>query len=119
MSEIKIHHIAITTNNILKLKKFYENLPGFPKAEINYTPKGQIRSLWFHLDDTILMIEKGKIKKAPFALIFTLGSSEKFKKEFNKILHLIQKKTLYTVYISDPDGNAIGFSSFPKPLKLG
>ncbi len=60
------------------------------------------------------MIEKGKKRKAPEALVFTFPSERKFLKEVEKASI---KRTEYTIYFYDPDGNTIGFSSYPKPLK--
>ncbi|MBE7410766.1 MAG: hypothetical protein HS129_01680 [Leptospiraceae bacterium] len=111
-----MHHIAITSPNPKKLSEFYSSLPGISKPKFNFNEKGKIRSVWFEFGKIILMIEKGKKNQSPHALIFTI--SKKHRKELKKIQPLVFKKTLHTLYLSDPEGNIFGFSSYPNILKL-
>lgn len=104
-----IHHIAIGTNNLEKMVSFYEKLPNLIKIKINYYENEKIRSVWFQSEKIIIMIEENEIKKAPLVLVFnTISMTEIIKLNLN-----IKKKTDYTLYFDDPDGNLLGFSSYP------
>ena len=85
MNKLKIHHIAITTRDLEMMRKFYESLPGFSKAEKQFEKNGELRSLWFRIGEILLMIEKGKTRRAPYSLVFELkkwkeGEIRKLKK---------------------------------------
>ncbi len=107
-----IHHIAIGTNNLEEMISFYEKLPNLVKEKINYYKNKTIRSVWFKAEQNLIMIEKIKIKKAPHALVFNyISMTEIIKLNIN-----IKKKTDYTYYFHDPDGNLLGFSSYPNKM---
>ncbi|WP_016756970.1 hypothetical protein [Leptospira santarosai] len=107
-----IHHIAIGSPNINILEKFYESLPGFKKIRENKNPDQSIRSVWFRAGDTILMIEIDTSVKGPKALIL---STSCLKSADLKSLPKWIQETEYTKYFKDPDGNLLGYSSYPNP----
>ncbi|MEI7012228.1 VOC family protein [Leptospira licerasiae] len=110
-----IHHIAISTRDPERLKKFYMLIPGLSLEKDHFYQDGKLRSSWFLAGTTRIMIEKEDEPKAPHALIF---SAQK-KAERDKIDSLFEnsftEKTDYTKYFTDPDGNRVGFSSYPEP----
>lgn len=90
---------------------FYKTIPGLDFLEWKYDTENQKRSGWFQTSQgTLLMIEKRTYNKAPEALVFEYRES--LSEEF-----LISDSTDYTIYVIDPDGNRLGFSSYPKPFK--
>ncbi|EMY79547.1 hypothetical protein LEP1GSC060_2374 [Leptospira weilii serovar Ranarum str. ICFT] len=107
-----IHHIAIGSPNVNALEKFYASLPGLKKIRENQNPDGSIRSVWFQTGDTILMLEIDTNVKGPKALIF---STSRLKFEDLKDLPKWIQETEYTKYFKDPDGNLLGYSSYPAP----
>ncbi|WP_061285808.1 VOC family protein [Leptospira interrogans] len=107
-----IHHIAIGSPNIETLEKFYESLPGLKKIRINKNTDQSIRSIWFIAGDTILMLEIDNISKGPKALIFS--ASDLKPEDLGTLPDWIQE-TEYTKYFKDPDGNLLGYSSYPNP----
>jgi len=122
-----IHHIAITTENPQLLSEFYLTLPGLEFLQ-EFREKEILRSAWFriHGSSSVLMIERGS-PAAPYALVFDLNScceeSQKSAAAANggtiscRNLYLKRKsQTDYTFYFLDPDGNRLGYSSFPKKL---
>ena len=118
-----IHHIAITSKFPERLSEFYGDLPGLMKIKENRENE-IIRSVWFGFKSSasILMIERGD-DRAPHALVFDLVRSFSIDSDKNKItfemghiLSLIESKTEYTFYFRDPDGNRLGYSSYPERL---
>ncbi|HMV41561.1 MAG TPA: hypothetical protein PK079_17455 [Leptospiraceae bacterium] len=110
-----IHHLAIATTNVLKMAEFYKTLPGLNWKEDKFTVDGSLRSVWFDTaNGCLLMLEKFPYSKAPEALIF------QFEPHFNftDIGLTIIKRTDYTFYFNDPDGNQLGYSSYPNKLKF-
>jgi catechol 2,3-dioxygenase-like lactoylglutathione lyase family enzyme len=106
-----IHHIAIGTTNLIRLSDFYLQLPGIKLLNKNYFENSEeLRSVWLqHIDGTIIMLEMNDQNKAPLALVFELSEMnlESFKEE-------IIKRTDYTIYFHDTDGNVLGYSRHPK-----
>lgn len=91
---------------------FYKKIPGLEFLEWKYDTENQKRSGWFQTSERILlMIEKRTYNRAPEALVFSYPSGTSIE-QFS-----ILRKTEFTVYISDPDGNTVGFSQYPKPLE--
>ena len=106
-----IHHIAIASPNLKEMSDFYRNLPGLQWREDKLNEQGELRSVWFETSDkSLLMLENFPYSKA---LVFKMNSSFELT---NKIS--ITKRTDYTVYFLDPDGNQLGYSSYPEKLSL-
>lgn len=112
---MKLHHLAIGTSNILGMKDFYLKFPNSKIIKENFYEDGKLRSVWFELaQNVILMLEDRNYNRAPEALIFEFPenySLEKLEKMFQ-----FKKKTEYTIYFYDVDGNKLGFSSFPRKI---
>ncbi|TGK07827.1 glyoxalase [Leptospira semungkisensis] len=109
-----IHHIAISTEDPQRLKQFYEKIPGLVFEKDHFFKDGELRSSWFLAGNIRLMIEKEPIKKAPFALVFSASSPEERKKIELDFGDILKEETDYTKYFLDPDGNRLGFSSYPE-----
>ncbi|EKO16749.1 VOC family protein [Leptospira kirschneri] len=107
-----IHHIAIGSPNIEALEKFYESLPGLKKIRVNKNSDDSLRSIWFTAGDTILMLEFDHFPKGPKALIFS--AFDLISEDLETLPKWIQE-TEYTKYFKDPDGNLLGYSSYPNP----
>jgi hypothetical protein len=108
-----IHHIAIATPNLKFMADFYQQLPGLAWKENKFTEDNRLRSVWLQSgNNCILMLEEFPYSKAPEALVFQFETSF----DFSKIKIVISKRTDYTFYFSDPDGNQLGYSSYPNEL---
>lgn len=108
-----IHHIAIGTTNLIRLSEFYMQLPGIKLLNRNYFENSEeLRSVWLqHIDGTILMLESNFENKAPLALVFEFSDLhlESFKE-------VIFRRTDYTIYFYDADGNVLGYSTHPRTM---
>ncbi|MCG6168964.1 VOC family protein [Leptospira sp. FAT2] len=107
-----LHHIAIGSPHPDSLVSFYESLPGLTKSKENRNPDGSLRSVWFQSGEIILMLEIDLKVQGPKALIF---SAAVLKPEDLKRLPQWIQETEYTKYFKDPDGNLLGYSSYPNP----
>ncbi|EQA37724.1 hypothetical protein LEP1GSC047_3446 [Leptospira inadai serovar Lyme str. 10] len=110
-----IHHIAIATDRIDLLKSFYGSLPGIEFEKDHLFSDGSIRSSWFRSGEALIMIEREEFRKGPQALVFRANSSDNKKLIEKQFGDRIESRTEYTIYLRDPDGNRIGFSSYPNP----
>ncbi|TGL59046.1 VOC family protein [Leptospira sarikeiensis] len=110
-----IHHIAIATEDPKTLKEFYMQIPGLDFEKDHVLPDGNLRSSWFLAGSTRIMIEKENVPKAPHALIFSANTKEEKERLDSLFGNSYVQKTEYSRYFLDPDGNRLGFSSFPEP----
>lgn len=109
----KIHHIAIGTENPEILAAYYLKFPGARLERKIPGEGGKIRSIWIHFGDFRLFLEEGE-RQAPRALVFPFEEQDRqFWESFEHF-----KKTDYTVYGRDPDGNTVGVSSYPEEILL-
>ncbi|TGK34514.1 VOC family protein [Leptospira gomenensis] len=107
-----IHHVAIGSKHLPLLGEFYERLPGIKKIGENKNEDGSIRSIWFRSGESILMLESDSENRGPKALIFSASS---LTPETSVSLPRFIQETEYTKYFKDPDGNLLGYSSYPEP----
>ncbi len=110
-----MHHIAIGTKNLTAMAEFYKRIPSLQFLENKTDEEGFVRSVWFQTQEgTILMLEFKQASKAPEALVFRFSP----KKPFMDFLSSVQEKnrTKYTIYFNDPDGNTLGYSSYPEEI---
>lgn len=110
-----IHHIAIQTPNILKMREFYIRLPGLKFIQDHYYEDQKLRSSWFSAGSSLIMLESGSIKKASHALVFSIKTDDNTL-DITNILPLVTHKTNYTIYLNDFDLNLIGYSTYPDSL---
>lgn len=109
-----LHHVAIGTKNLSVMREFYLKLPGMEILREHYDEAGELRSTWYLMThNIILMLEKKEKPKAPEALVFSCVGL----KDIELLNELaLTEKTKYSVYYSDPDGNKIGYSTYPEEI---
>lgn len=110
-----IHHIAIATPNLQIMSAFYKSLPGLYWKEDKFTENGGIRSVWLETyDHCLIMLEAFPYSKGPEALVFQMEISF----NINLIMNQVTNRTDFTIYFLDPDGNKLGYSSYPEKLNI-
>ncbi len=112
-----LHHIAIGTNDPVGLAAFYDRLPGLHRLRTCMDTEGLVRSVWYRIDPgpTILMLEKSDPPQAPRAMVLRAAMLPEGCTA-DGLPGPIVRRTPYTVYLLDPDGNTLGFSTYPDPL---
>jgi hypothetical protein len=100
------------------MAEFYLNLPEIDKTEWKFSYTNEKISFWIYFEEgTILMIENKPINKAPEAIVFKLPDKFNIDKTiYSSYLTNSIHKTEFSFYLKDPDGNTIGFSSYPNKL---
>ncbi|PJZ76023.1 VOC family protein [Leptospira neocaledonica] len=110
-----IHHIAISTKDPETLRTFYISIPGISFEKDHFYQDGRLRSSWLLAGIVRIMIEREEESKAPHALIFSATKKEERVKIDSLFGDSFIERTDYTKYFKDPDGNRLGFSSYPEP----
>lgn len=112
---MELHHMAIATSNLYKMKEFYLKLPNSKLIQETFYENKKLHSVWIELaHNAILMLEDRNYNKAPEALIFQFPKEVLFQ-DLQKQFQFFEA-TQYTVYFLDPDKNKLGFSSYPQKL---
>lgn len=125
MSDLKIHHIALKTKNVESLSDFYSTVLGLEERDRHFFPSGELRSVWFRLGHSILMIEHleaDSAKKTSSAesdlpgwhlLSLTIPSTRRkeWKSKLEKQGIAIQKESDFSLYFLDPEGNRLALTS--------
>ncbi len=70
------------------------------------------KSVWLDLDGAILMLEKGAGGAGTHVLALRIARADRASWE-QKLT--IVRRTAYTIYAHDPDGNLVGLSHYPEP----
>ena len=115
---MKLHHIALQVTNIENCEKFYRNILQLPFLEYKYDETGKIRSAWFDLEGSMLMLEKVEIKNIDsalnvLALSITPNEREVWKKKLQAAEIKLDHESKFSLYFSDPAGNQLAFSHYP------
>jgi glyoxylase I family protein len=109
MTTVKVHHIALRTNNRRALERFYGKILGL--RAIQKTK----RSTWLDAGGTIVMIEKRERGEPAIAKksreLIAFGVTKRVHDALKKKL-VIEDATEFTSYFRDPDGRRIAVSHF-------
>lgn len=121
-----IHHIALKAIDLNRMTAFYRDLLGLKERDRFYTPDGDLRSIWFDLGPTILMLELSSTADAlysnPFqadtgyhllALPIPANTRNAWRTYLEAKGVAIVHKTDFSLYIQDPEGNRLALSHYP------
>lgn len=129
MLGLSCHHIALKTLNLPALRRFYENVLGLNVLEKNHYEDGSLRSVWYELGTTILMLEKSETTRdlkviSSFtedppgfhlmALEIEKSQREIWKKKLLDAGIVIEHESKFSIYFKDPDGNRLGLTHYPE-----
>jgi catechol 2,3-dioxygenase-like lactoylglutathione lyase family enzyme len=114
-----MHHLAIATKNLHRLKEFYDSIPCLQWTRDHWDESGELRSVWYEIlpQKIILMLEKKDILQAPHALVFSVQTAGLSTQSLDSKKFLWVAETDFTKYFLDPDGNRLGFSTYPLPWR--
>ena len=119
-----IHHIAIKAQNLELLKYFYQNQLHLKLVDKQLADDGHVRSYWFDLNGSILMLEEAASQANQedyhdnFVIAFKIEPEKRLavKKDLTSHGVAITKETEYSFYFSDPEGNELAYSHYPKKI---
>jgi catechol 2,3-dioxygenase-like lactoylglutathione lyase family enzyme len=122
----RLHHIAIGALDVEHVAQFYREVFSLPElARHHDETAGTLRSIWLGVDDTILMIERATTQRGrvdgvgagPFITVFRSTKDERtlLEERISSSGGRIEERTAFTSYTRDPEGNRVGFSTWPEP----
>lgn len=117
---MRIHHIAFRTDDLDALEHFYVRVLGLPVVR-----RAPGRSMWLDAGGTILMLERcadgePAVPDDSMELVaFAIAARDRAEiaARLTSAGFRIEARTAYTLYVRDPDGRRIGFSSHPDELE--
>lgn len=115
---MKLHHLALQVTDIEACEKFYRDVLQLSFLEYKYDAAGKIRSAWFDLEGSILMLEKVEVKSDDTtlnALAFSITPTERetWKKKLTSAKIELDHESKYSLYFRDPAENQLALSHYP------
>ncbi len=124
-----LHHLAIKSQAPESLARFYFELFELPEIERHTDARG-LRSVWLQLGEMILMVERSgshSLHEVSFqddppglhliALKIEPEEASIWRARLESAGVKIESQSRFTLYFADPEGNRLGLSSWPEPLK--
>ncbi|MBN2576393.1 MAG: VOC family protein [Deltaproteobacteria bacterium] len=121
-----VHHIAVKVADLARAESFYVSALGLPVLRRWPSCDGTSeRSLWLDLGrGAFLALERAdgeaaaKAEGAPgihlMALGIARGEREAWERRLAQAGFPVYRRTDYTLYVRDPDGNRVGLSHWPE-----
>jgi catechol 2,3-dioxygenase-like lactoylglutathione lyase family enzyme len=113
---MRIHHVALRSRDLGRLRAFYRDLLGLALTE-----ERPGESVWLDAGGTILMLERATEAEPSIdpgtreLLAFAIAPGERaaFERRLAAGGVPIEASTEFTVYVRDPDGRRVGLSHYP------
>jgi catechol 2,3-dioxygenase-like lactoylglutathione lyase family enzyme len=119
----RLHHIAIGALDVERLADFYGDLFSLPEVARHRDDMGHLRSIWLGMADGVLMIERtvatrprvDGVGAGPFITVFHTTTDERtlLEQKCESLAAPVEERTTFTSYTRDPEGNRVGFSTWP------
>lgn len=110
-SILGIHHIALKVKNVAEVAAFYRDVLHLEEIIQHHHDDGSLRSIWFKISDTILMIES---ESRPHWHLVALGIEKKDRETWKKYLKssgvVIESESQHSLYFRDTEGNRVCLS---------
>ncbi len=121
---MRLHHTALGAEDVARVARFYETFFGLTEITRHDDEDGELRSVWLDMAGTILMVERTtkpprdetlEVDRGHFLIVFEVDEAQRSRLEDTLIAagHAIDARTGYTSYTRDPEGNRVGFSTYP------
>jgi glyoxylase I family protein len=115
-----VHHLAILVRDLPRVEAFYRELLGLPVVR-----RDGERSVWLDLgDEAFLALECASSPSASspddeatglHLLALRIGRAERaaWEARFQEARVGVYRRTAFTIYVRDPEGNRVGLSHWP------
>jgi glyoxylase I family protein len=112
---MKIHHVALRTHDLPRLRAFYVEVLGLAVLE-----EEADRSVWLDAEGTIVMLERAADSEPAVpvgsrdlvAFSVEPGDKGSFETKLTSRGVAIEARTDFTLYFRDPDGRRVGVSHY-------
>lgn len=113
---LRVHHVALRTRDLTRLRSFYEGTLGLPVVRV------QPHSVWLDMGGAILMLEAASEDepRVPagsmelLALAMAAGERGAYEARLARGGVAVEARTPFTLYFRDPDGRRVGLSHFER-----
>lgn len=119
---MRLHHLAIQVHDLERARDFYTRVLGL--AELGRPRDGAV---WLDCGGSTLMLER--VSAVPLEeafrtertglhlLALAIGADEREAWEARLLAHGVEvvERTVYTLYVRDPEGNRVGLSTLDLP----
>jgi glyoxylase I family protein len=123
-----VHHVAIQVADLPRMERFYREVLGLPVLRRWVRPEGTgDRSVWLELGGgAFLALETVAAEAAPvdpagrpgyYLVALRIGAATRagWLARLAAAGVSVYRRTDYTLYLRDPEGNRVGLSHFPEP----
>lgn len=126
MRPIGFHHAAVLVRDLERCTAFYRDVLGLPELQRHFHPDGSLRSVWLAIGNAgFLAIEQAHLDLPPkpetapghHLVALRIAPEERARAERELIEKgvEIEKRSPWTIYVRDPEGNRVGLSHHPHP----
>lgn len=115
MAPMRLHHLALRTQDLARLEQFYAEVLGLPVVA-----RRSGRSVWLQAEGVVLMLERADANEpgVPVAsmdlVAFAIDANDFVEREaaLTRAGIAVEGRTDYTLYVRDPDGRRVGLSHY-------
>ncbi len=122
---MRVHHLALGAHDVARVAEFYRTVFELPECARHQHSDGTLRSIWLSAEDTLLMIElvahtDATEARSPrpglFLIAFEVSVAQRnaFERRLEAVGARIERRTEFTSYTRDPEGNSVAISHFPE-----
>jgi catechol 2,3-dioxygenase-like lactoylglutathione lyase family enzyme len=115
MSPLGFHHVAIFARDVERVAAFYREVLELPEQARYHHPDGTLRSVWLSVPGGgFLAVETGEPTHAVVSLRIARPDRKSWLERFAERGIAVEKQSRWTIYVRDPEGNALGLSHHPE-----
>lgn len=116
------HHAAVQVRDVEQVAAFYRDVLGLPELRRHHHADGALRSIWLSLGgdgDGFLAVEgdpapgSGPQGWSMIALRIRAEDRPQVEAHLGQRAVPIVRRTGFTLYVRDPEGNLVGLSHYP------
>jgi glyoxylase I family protein len=122
---VRVHHLALGARNVARVSEFYQEVFELPETARHQYADGTLRSVWLSAEGTLLMIEfsdqpesaqAGSTRPGLFLIAFEVSAARRslLEQRLEARGAHIERRTEFTSYTRDPEGNQVAISHFPE-----
>ncbi len=124
MNRSALHHLAVVVRDVSRSERFYRDVLGLPEIERWHDERG-LRAVWYSLGDgtagdPFLAVERGdpaqeRLDTGWHCVALRIAPEDRlpWERALEAAGHPVTRRTGYTIYCRDPDGNWVGLSHYP------
>jgi catechol 2,3-dioxygenase-like lactoylglutathione lyase family enzyme len=128
------HHLALQVKDLPAMERFYRELLELPVLQRWPDGQGGERSVWLSLEDGFIALERapaelavpergdfadGRVGYYVLALRIAKAEREAWEKRLAQARVTVERRTAYSLFFRDPEGNRLAVSHHPEAAQTG